>query len=83
MSRRVPKVGLVDRDEHTVAAAAARVRHWTNVSVCAPANPSDASASWAQLRLVARGADGRELTLMPLYEAVEQRYTAYFRLRDG
>ena len=72
----------MERDEHTVAAAVASVRHWTNVSVCAPTNPSDASASWSQLRLVARGADGRELTLMPLSEAVEERYTAYFRIRD-
>ena len=67
-------------DENALAATAQGVRQWTNVSACASRDPESTSASWSLLRLEARGTDGRTLVLMTLSEAVEERYTAYFRL---
>ncbi|KAL1510549.1 hypothetical protein AB1Y20_006852 [Prymnesium parvum] len=73
-------VGLVARDEMALAATVDTVRSSTHVSECKPARPDDASASWANLRLETRAADGKTSVLMALSAAVEQQYTAYFRL---
>ena len=47
---------------------------------CAPRDSGDASAAWDQLRLEARGADGRVLALAPLSAVVDEPYTAYVDL---
>ena len=73
-------VGLTEHDEQTLAADPLDASRWARVSRCERRAEGSTGASWAALRLQATGADGRSLTLMLLSEAVEQTYTAYFKL---
>ena len=65
---------------HALRADASAVREWVRVVRCAPRDSGDASAAWEQLRLEARGADGRVLPLAPLSAVVDEPYTAYVDL---
>ena len=65
---------------HVLRATAASVREWVRVTRCAPRDSGDASAAWQQLRLEARGADGRVLPLAPLSAVVDEPYTSYVDL---
>ena len=65
---------------HVLRAAAASVREWVRVTRCAPRDSGDASAAWQQLRLEARGTDGRVLPLAPLSAVVDEPYTSYLDL---
>ena len=65
---------------HVLRADAAAVREWVSVARCAVRESGDASASWEQLRLEARGADGRVVALAPLSAVVDEPYTSYLDL---
>lgn len=89
-------VGLTTSDERTLDLAPQEVRHGVRVSACAAAEEGDGSASWLRLRLTTGGsgagnawdlagggASGGAMTLLPLAAVHdEQRYTAFFTLRD-